>query len=792
MRNRRLVGIQSILRDTLADTRFTLRLARRQLVTSLATVLTLALGIAGGATVLVVFDAAVVRSVPFPRPEELVRIRIETPRDNRLYQADPSLDQVRVWSADNKIFSKVGAAAPTAPVILLNGAAPRRTKPSETWRVTAGFLELLQVPVVIGRAFWDEDCRESAPLVALLGYSEWQAAFGGDEHVIGRTLRFRQRFATADDVAVIVGVLPSTFWPHVRFVLPLSRSGEYQQVVGRLTPRLSLVEAENSVFTPDGGPAGRVRLSSLRDEAEQDRNPEQFYFLAVGAAFVLLLVCINVAVFSLARGAGRTSELSVRAAAGATRGRLVRQLVTEHVVLASFGGVVGLAIALAVLEPAIGLLLTGLLPPGAQPRLSVEVVFGVGLLVVLTAVVAGLVPALRLSRSQLFVRVGGTETLSPHRRTGQALITIQVAVTVIVHVCAGLLVASYLKMVTAESGFDRRRVIAMEAAPVDQDTPATVARYYPALLSRIRSLPDVESAGLTDAFRSSSPSKAKIGEGAPISVTVRHVSPGALEALDAQVRQGRMPVERDVSGAAIVVLSESAAQRLLGLNPAIGSVVNLGGADTQVIGVVADLNYSAPFPSGPPDVYIPFETFSPSTVTVVVRPKAEPLSLAKRLVEAAQASEPAVVDHVKTGDALLHSIVSFRGERTALAGLVATITLLVAVLAVFATASYAAARRTQEIGLRIALGASQATIIRQLSWDSFRPVLLGIAIGLAGSELAGRIVAKMLYKTEPGDLATLLSVAAILGGVTILTTAFPAWRTGRIDPARVLSRHEMP
>jgi predicted permease len=472
---------------------------------------------------------------------------------------------------------------------------------------------------------------------------------------------------------------------------------------------------------------------------------------------------------------------------------LIRQLVTETMVVAVAGGLVGVLLAALVLEPLFAFV-SGLVPTNARENLNLLVLvltlavsLGSGLLV-------GLVPALRLSRLQLtpgLSRASRSHGESLSRRGTQVLIAAEVALTIVVIAGAGLFIRSYLRMTSVDPGFDRDAVVAMDVAPIDQDNDAAIAAFYPALLRAVRAQPDTAAAGFCMyCFRGNAVEQLTVaGETERIRVAVRAVTPGTLEALDLSLRLGRLPEDRDLGVKPVpVVLTETAARRLFGGRPAVGAQLQGTRGAREVIGIVSDVNFQAPFESDRPDVFQVSADAHPVTTTLLVRPRASDPNVLVRLRETAQAlGMPAVIDKLHTVRDRPNDRVEFAGERTLLAGALAVLSLALALVGVFGMTAFAVARRVREIGVRVALGATPRRIVLDSVLDSAVPAAAGLVVGLVGAALSTRVIASFLFKTSATDAGTFAMVSVGLGLGACLAAWIPARRAARVDPVKALA-----
>jgi predicted permease len=779
------------------DVRYASRVLRRQPWFTATVVLTLAIGLGAATAALAVIDAAWLRPVPYPDPEQLVRIRIETPRpDGSVYAADPTLEHVRLWQGLRDVIMHVAATRSAGEVVILDDREPVRTTIFETHRITPQHLPLLGISPVIGRAFVDDDLRAGAADVALIGYDYWQRRYAGEPSMVGRTIRYRERSASADAVATIVGVLPRDYWRDAKLVLPLRETGQYQTVIARRRPgvgidetRARLTEAAQALPAAPDMPAGPLRLTPLLEESALDRNPDQLRLLSIAAGIVLVLACVNVGALMLGRACSRQPELAVRASLGADRARLIQQVVVEGLLLSSLGAAAGLALAALVFEPLL-MRLDGLLPTNAHPDHDPLVMAAAVALTLVAGVSIAAMPALRLSR----VRVGAALARSAahaaplSRRGGQILIAGQIALTLIALAGAGLLIRSYVRMLMVDPGFDRSRIVTMQVRPVDDDD-AVARAYYPALLDTLRAMPEVASAGMIDGLAARGAFRISVPGGTSEPFTQHRVSPGVFEALGVPLRDGRLPDGPDLAATpAGLVLSESAARSLFPDGAAAGRLLTTGKTTRPVLGVVADVNFAAPYPSERPDVYYVSNDIPAFVATVVVRPRAS-VPIAARLREAAHAVGPrVVVDGIFTGEETLltNGYVAFRRERTILAAAPGAVGLLLAMIGVFGLTAYAVARRVREIGVRVAIGATPGAVVREAVADAMRPAALGVVLGLGGAALATRVLTSFLFETTPLDPVTFASAALVLGVAASLAAWLPARAAARVDPVAAL------
>ena len=580
---------------------------------------------------------------------------------------------------------------------------------------------------------------------------------------------------------------------------PLRESAQYQDVVGRLRSGVSideatraLTEAGRTAANRSATPIALIRLTPLIDEASDHFNPYQIALLSGAAGLLLLLACVNVAGLVLARGFTRQPELAVRVSMGAGRFRLIRQLLTETAVLSIAGGIAGAVIAALVMKPVFDNV-SGLVPENARATVNLSVLAVTAAVALLSGLVVGLVPALRLSRVRIgaaLSRASRTQGAPLSRRGGQVLIASEVALTIVVVAGAALLVRSYLRMASVDAGFDPGAIVTMDVTPLDQDDDATVKAFYPAVLAAVRAQPEVAAAGLCDCFKRNFGDRVVAAGGTdPIRLTSRGITPGVLEALDVRLRMGRLPTDRDLAVTPTpVVLSESAARRLFAERSPLGERVQIARAKREVIGVVTDVNFQAPFATDRPEVFYVSAEAHPVYTSIVVRPRADAPNLVARLRDAVQSTGTrTVIDAIRTGRERPDERVQMAGQRTFLAGLLAALSGTLAFVGVFGMTTFAAARRVREIGVRMALGATPGRIVRDIVGESALPAAIGLVIGLAGAALSTRVLASFLFNTSPTDATTFAAVTILLSLGACFAAWLPALRAARVDPAKALA-----
>jgi predicted permease len=803
LENSRQVWHWRWLDDGRRDLQYAVRsLAHSPVFAGVAT-LTLALGIGVSTTLFSVIDSAFFRALPYPNPGALVTIRVEEDRHQEAGSGGyaPSIVDVRTWRESGRVLSHVGVGR-------LTGFRPPIVEVAEPERLTVGsasegLLEVFGIMPIFGRFFTLDDTRDGAPAVALAGHAYWQSRLGGTRDVIGRVIRI------ADKPVTIVGVLPAGFYPDTALWEPErfdptseSNRGSGTPVYGRLRPGVSLVQAQEELTAMTRAldavnaaepSVARVSLRPLYEDQTAGYG-NTITTLTCAVAFLLLIACVNVAGLLLARGTTRQAEMAVRMSIGAGRGRLLRQLLTESLLLSIAGGVLGVVLAWLALDALVALIpLT--LPVNSPPTVNLRVLAWTATTSVVCVFLFGLVPAVRLSGVRLSPalatggRLQGASGLS--RRSGQSLIAIEVALAVVLLAGAGLMIRSFSRLLAVEVGFDPDAVLTMEVEPIDS-TPAARERYYAALLTALRRSPGVAFAGAVDylPLRGGSTVGFVRVENKPVNVHLRQVLPGYFEAIGLPARQGRLPVDDDLRASEpIVVINEAAARTFFPDGPAVGRVLQVGGKSVplRVIGVVGDVRHGGPQFSVQPEAYRLAGHVSHAALTIALRARAGATISHAQLREAAQAMGPKVIlGRIRYGSEWLSERVATPRRRAALLGLLSGFGLLLTLVGIFSITAYAVSARRQEIGVRMAFGARPIDVVGHIVRDAIVPVGMGLAVGMGVALFATRVISSFLFETTPTDPATFIAAAVMLLASALVAAWLPARRAARIDPVVAL------
>jgi predicted permease len=798
------------------DLRYAFRGMRRDSGFTLIAVLILALGIGSNIAVFSVVNTILLRPLPFRDPQQLVRIVEKDPKageSGKTYTADATQD----FQQQNRSFQSVsGYFAFTGPDnFKLIG--PSHPLPVTGILVAEKFFETLGVEPSVGRLFRPEEFVKHAGPVTLLSYPFWQRQLGGNRDIVGKSINLNGTPVT------VVGVLPerfdfgSVFSPGARVDLftpyimdDFRDDGNDLALIGRLKPGIRLATAQSEADRlfpqlyfehkhPEYGKGYTAQLTGLK-EYVSGKLRRSLIVLWCAVGLILLIVCVNLSNLLLARAAARSKEFAMRGALGARRGRLVRQLLTESMVLSAAGTLVGLGLAYGVTsylahQGSIALpLLSSVRVDGTALAWTVLIGFG-------AAVIFGLAPGLRMSRSNLQVMLkgsgghGASEGKS-HDRMRSALVITEVALSCVLLVGAGLLLRSFLRVLDVDLGFEPSRAASISVDDDNGRNAAKRAAAWQELVGRASTIPGVTAAGMTDNLPMSRNRswgiKAKGGDydgGKFQGIFVYIVSPGYLKAMGIRLTEGRDIGWADLfNNQNVVVVNETVARKLWPGQDPIGRIAVAGGQETRVIGVVADVRETSAEESAGWQMYLPAtKQFGPEGAELVVRSNEPPATLAPTVMSMLRQINPEQpATQFKPIQSLVDHATSPRRFFVLLVGIFAGLGLLLASLGIYGVISYAVARQTQEIGIRIAIGATQLRVLREVIWKTLRLAFLGIAAGTIASVGVARLIASLLFGTTPTDPFTFAGMVVLLGTVALLAGYIPARKASRIDPMLAL------
>jgi putative ABC transport system permease protein len=785
-------------------------------------VLTLALGIGANTAIFSLIHAALLRALPFPDSDRLAVIWANNPGLKLgLPVVPPANADVAEWRRDSRSFARIAAFTPRT-VDLADGGDPERVGAAG---VTAGFLETLGVVPLMGRTLApDEEAPGGAP-VALISHGLWQRRFGGDATLLGRSISINGEKRT------VIGILPPEFdfphsaeWPaffpfagRTDVWLPLgfdtqewqSRDERGLAVVARLKTGTSLRQAQSEMDAfaareandhPKTHKGWNLSLVSLREQLA-GKSQTALLILFAAVALVLVIACVNVANLLLARGVARQQEMAVRSALGAGRGRLIRQLLTEGVLLAALGCGSGLLVAEGCLRVFLSL------NPVTHSRLDGasldSTVLGFAAFIALvTSAVFGLVPALQASRMDLSKSLHegarGTGGSASGRARGW-LIGTEVALALVLLTTAGLMIRSFLRVQAVQPGFQSDSVLAFDLQLPDARYPADASkvRLFQQLTERLETLPGVRAAGGISYLPLGGGENlgsftvegdASVAPGNEPAAERRQVTPGYFAALDIPIKQGRVFTPTDNANVApVVVVNETLVKQFLAAREPVGQKLKVGGAWRTVVGVVSDVRSSSLEGRIRPQVYLPYAQWVWAGMTVVVRTEGNPLllaSAARRELKTLDSLLPAA--NVRTMAQVVSRATSARRFNMALVAFFAVAALLLTMIGIYGVVAFVVRGRSREIGVRMALGAQRQAVYRLIIKQGMKPVVFGSILGLAGSLASSRLVASQLYEISPSDPLTVTSILVLLLTFALLACWLPARRAARVDPMEAL------
>jgi putative ABC transport system permease protein len=806
------------MRTLFQDIKFGCRaLAKNPGFTAVA-VLALALGVGANSAIFSVVNATLLNPLPFPEEGQLLRLGEGT----RGGQGAPergsfSYPDYKDVQAQTRTLAHVSAYLNSGSMLTDEGLEQERVYGAD---VPPEYFDVLGVKPQLGRVFTAEEDRPDSGVV-VISHGLWQRRFGGRPDVIGQQLRMRSTPAT------VIGVMPKGFEYPFRadrqdFWEPLNdrpipdreqRDNHSYYVIGRMKPGVTVGQANAELDTisrrleqqyPDSNAAVVVAGASMHEELTRDVRPALLILLgAVG--LVLLIACANVANLLLARAAGRQKEMAIRAALGASRWRVVRQLLVESLLLALAGGALGLLLALwgTDLLVAAG---PADIPRVSQAGLDARVLAFTLIVSVATGIFFGLVPALQASRPDLTGALkegsrGSTEGLR-RNRFRSALVVAEVAVSLVLLIGAGLLMRSFVRLLQTDPGFDPARVVALDIPLGRQryDTPEKQDSFFAQLLSRARAVPNVEAAGVVnnlpfgnsvDQLQFDIEGRPPFPPGAKPQAHYTVVSPGYFDALKIPLRSGRMLTEHDDARSPnVTLISEAFARKFFaGENPVGQRIMpDESVPPLEIVGVVGDARRTSLASEAEPEFYVPFGQAAQRRMNLVVRAGAgDPLALTSSLRGAvAELDKEQLIWQTRTLDQMVAASVAGRRFNMTLLGLFAGVAMLLAALGLYGVMAYSVTRRTHEIGVRMALGARGSDVLRMVVGQGMRLALLGVAVGLAAAFAVTRVLASLLYGVTTTDPLTYAGLAALLASVAFLASYLPARRATKVDPMEAL------
>ena len=783
-------------------------------------VLTLALGIGANTAIFSLINATMLRALPFPDSDRVVVVWADNPGGK---SGQPSLPpanaDVAEWREQSQSFARIAAFSPRT-ADLADGGEPERVGATA---VTFGFFEVLGVAPLLGRSIARDEDVPGGPPVALISHGLWQRRFGGDPALLEKTISINGNKCT------VIGILPPTFdfprgaeWPaffpfsgRTDVWVPLtfravddgsgwsnwqSRNERGLAVIGRLKREASLrqAQAEMDAFAarrakdhPDTHKDLGLKLVSLREQlAGKTQKALLILFAAVG--LLLVITCVNVANLLLARGVARQRELAVRAALGAGRGRLIRQLLTEGFLLALLGSGLGLLVATSCLKVFLAL------NPLTHSRLDEAsldpVVLGfTAFITLVTSVAFGLIPALQAARFDL------RKSLHDSGRAGEGavservrgwLVATEVALAIVLLTTAGLMMRSFLRVQDVEPGFRSDSVLAF-------DIGGRPAVFFEQLTARLESLPGVHAVGAIsylpldggeNSGRFEVEGDPPASPGNEPKAERRWVTPGYFAAMGIPIRRGRVFTSRDTAGQpSVVVINETLAKQFFGARDPLGHRLKVQGAWRTIVGVVADVKSASLESEVRFQVYRPHAQDPWPAMTFVLHTEGDPLALASAVRAEVKAMDGFLpVAKMRTMKQVVSNATSVRRFNMALLAFFAAAALLLTIIGIYGLVAFLVERRVREIGIRMALGAQQHNIHQLVLQQGMKPVVLGSLAGLAVCQVTSRLVASQLYGISSSDPLTLASIVVLLVIAALLACYLPCRHAARLEPMEAL------
>jgi len=813
------------MRNLLPDLRFGFRLIRKNPGFAAIAILVLGLGIGANTAIFSVVNGVLLRPLPYPQPDRLVRVWHTPPA-----KSFPGMTRFSVsaanfvdWKAESRSFDGL-AMYNFTHATMTGGNQPQVVRIT---RVTDGFFGVFRMQPMLGKTFTADEDQTGRGHVLILSNSFWKSQFGGDAGIVGRKINFE------DESYTVVGVAPSSFrypeWAQAWAPMAWTdkekavRGEHHSGVVGRLKGGVDLKQAQAEMDAisarladeyPEDDKGWGAVVVPLHDALVGDVRPALLVLLgAVG--FVLLIACANVANLLLAKTLARQKEAAIRAVLGASGGRIVRQILVETVLLSAAGGALGFALAHFGVS-AIAAFLGDNLPQSMDIAPDATVLAFTILVSLVIGIAAGVVPAWRLTKINLNEALksglGRTDADTGGNRTRQVLVVCEVALSLILLAGAGLMIRSVWNLRQVNPGFDPHNLLTM-TLPVSATRfagPAEEISFLDQMMARVRALPGVESAGVIDDL----PLSGEGGSNQPIQiegqpvvamadqpeVSVRVISPTMIHVLRIPLISGRELSDADSADApGVVLISRALAKRFWPDGNPLGKHITLTffpSAPREIVGIVGDVkedSLETPEPSA--TLYFPAKQLSVPkgvawrafSLSMAVRTNVPASGLGSAVSGAVhQLSADQPVEQMSTMEDLIAVSLAPQKFNMLMLSSFAGLALLLAAVGIYSVLSYAVRRRTREIGIRMALGAQVRDVLRLVVADGMRPTLIGVIIGVAGALFLSRAVAKLVYGVNPSDPATLLAVALILATVAFLASVIPAYRATKVEPMTAL------
>ena len=806
----------------LQDVRYGARMLSKHKAFTAVAVVTLALGIGANTAIFSVVNELLLRPLPYRDAEEVVMLWEVTPGGRR--QNTTSRANFRAWRDQNSSFERM--AAFTDQRFNLTGTG----EPEElsVQMATPELFRVLGVEPLLGRTFSPDDDGPGKPLVAVLSYPLWQRRFGGQSNIVGQQITLNgEKFS-------VIGVMPASFQFHIKHrsgtgrpaelwtILPMptngtaNERGRFLSVVARLKDGVPVDQAGAELRTIEARLSDEAPQFNKNYSAEVLPLREQFFgnvrrplWLMLGAVgFVLLIACANVANLLLSLATSREKEIALRAALGARRVRIVRQLLTESLLLALLGSALGLGFAWLGIKALVAISPRDLVSLQSV-GLNVSVLLWTLGVSLLTGLIFGLAPALHISRLNLndSLKEGGKSESAQaggSRRLRSALVVSEIALAVVLLASAGLLIKSFVRLQQVDRGFNTDNILTMVIRLPDANysQEPQIVNFFVQALERVRTLPGVRSAGMINFLPLYGGLGSNTGfkiEGQPVpppgqgpSTDVRAVDADYFQTMGIPLLRGRNFSAMELrEPRKVILINEALARKHFPNQDPIGKRLDVAMFETpfwaEIIGVVGNVRYDSLIDESPPAVYFPHPDMTYSFMTLVVRTDGDPAAIApavQREIRGLDANQP--VSDVRTMDQVMSEWVSRSRFNTLLLGLFAGLATLLSAVGIFGVMNYSVALRTRELGLRLAIGAQPRQVLLLVLKQGLVLTVLGVVVGLAAAFALTRLLSGLLFGVEAVDVSTFTTISLLLVFVSLLACYLPARRAMRIDPLQAL------
>ncbi len=769
----------------------------------------LTLGIGANTAIFSLVNAVLLRPLPYPEPDRLVWAWGNFPGGNRASVSPPDYLDFR---SQNKSFEQLAAMiGSTAPATITGGGEPERLTASV---VTGNFFEAFGVMPSLGRAFSLDNEKPGNDQVVILSHELWERRFAGNPGILN------QRIVLDNKSFEVIGVMPKdvTFPQTADLWVPLNfdsepgmkiRKAHFMRPIGRLKPGVTVAQAQSDTDMiaaelqkqfPDSNTGWSLRLEPLRERLIGSSRLS--LFILFGAVwFVLLIACANVANLLLVRANARQKEIALRTALGASRMRIVRQLITESLLLAFVGGALGALLA----AWGIDLLVTlsgDLIPATANVSINATVLAFTFAISLLTGLLFGVFPAFRTAKVNLSdtLKEGGRSSEAAFKnRTRSLLVVFESAIAVFLLVCAGLLVRSLIELQNTNPGFDANNVLTMrvDLSRGKYDTAEKSATFFQDLEQRLSALPGVETVGMINGLplsgaRNDTPfvveGRPAVKKGEELTADFRSVNHNYFQALQIPLLRGRNFTEQDVRDSAkVIVVSEQLVNTMFPNEEALGKRLQMMIDDDpyEIVGIVGGIRDRAVEFQPYRTIYIPSRSWG--WFNVALRVQGDPAGLVPAIRKEVQAIDPEQpIAAVRTMDELVNRSTATPRYRTTLLGLFAALAMVLAATGIYGVMSYSVLQRTHEIGVRMALGARHGDVLRLVVGQGMFLVVVGLAIGLVAAFLLTQLMASLLFGVTAKDPLTFVAVAGLLAVVAFIACYIPARRATKVDPLTAL------